>query len=84
MGNSNPGSASVGRDWLLGNRYTRISLEGNFLGANLMRGTRILGPFVSKLIDRLRTNEKRVREEQAFLRYLDAGNSNFRPADRGD
>jgi hypothetical protein len=54
------------------------------LGANLMRGTRILGPFVAKLIDRLRTNGKRVLGKQAFLRYLDTGNFNFRPADRGD
>ncbi len=37
-----------------------------FLGSNLMRETPSLGPFVSKLIDRLRTNESEFAESKLF------------------
>ena len=45
---------------------------------NSMRLTRIRGPFTSKPIGRPGTNGNRARRNQAFLKYLDAGNTNPR------
>ena len=53
--------------------------EIGFPGGIETWGTRIRGPFASKLIGRPGTNGNRVHWKQAFLRYLDAGNTNPAP-----